>query len=656
MLTIDFETKSYADLTQVGVWAYSEDPTTEIICACWKIDDEPIQEWWPGKNKNDAMPNDLYIHVHLHKEIEAHNVAFERSIWENVLFPQYGWSKPLVETWRDTMAVACYYAMPAGLDKLARACGFSGKDPEGVRLITKYSKLYLKTAREIIPPEDFDKFVNYCRQDVILEAAVSDWLGDLPDDELETFLLDQKINLRGLYLDQDGIDDATAIVDQRETELIAKFRKLTGINPSQRKEVLLWFQTQGVYLANLQADYLNDLFDDIPFGPARTAMDIRLEISKASTKKLDAMTRQRGSDGTAKFQLRYHATQTGRWAGQGFHPLNLSRGFENVDPEALVRDIGYRSARWLDLLYGSALDAVGKASRHWIRAHKGNKLIAGDFVSIEAVILACQAGETWKIDAFRRGDKLYELMGDMIYGLEPGTVTKATHPIERHDGKTGELAFGFGGAVGAWRRFDKSDRHDDEAVVSFCRAWRARHPEIVDDWYQTGVAAIEAVRDKKIVTFGHFSFEPIDEWLAMTLASGKRIWYFAPKLEQRMTRRHKPELNEDCRDGTCSCRLETVLTYMSVKTGQWKRIGTYGAKLVENRVQATAREVLVPSMKRAEKYGYHVILNMYDEIVSEVPIGFGSVKEFNELIEPQEDWCSDWPIRAETWEGDRFRK
>lgn len=438
-ITIDFETKSQSDLKKVGAWAYSEHPSTDVICVCWGIDNQPIQSWYPGKNATDEMPKDLRIAIVLGHCVEAHNVAFEYSVWANVLAPKYGWMLPLDHQWRDTMAAAAYMAMPTGLDRLAYALKFQGKDAEGARLISKYSKLHLKTAKSIIPPEDLMKFVAYCEQDVRIEQSVGDYLGDLPDAEVEIFLLDQIINKRGIYLDLAGIENATAVVEMRSADLEEEFKRLTGgIGPTKREQLLVWFAGQGLTLENMQAEYLEELLEDgeVPAGPARRALQIRLAINKASTKKLDAMARQRGADGRARFQSRYHGAATGRWTGSGFQPLNLNRGFEDVPPNELVENIAERDPKLLDLIYGDAMDAVAKASRHWLMAQPGYDIISGDFVSIEAVILACLAGEEWKVDAFRRGVKIYEHMADKIFKLEPGTVTKHSHPAERQDGKT----------------------------------------------------------------------------------------------------------------------------------------------------------------------------------------------------------------------------
>lgn len=674
-ITFDFETKSFADLTKVGAWAYSQHPTTQIICAAYGIDDKEIQTWWPGKklkgvqawpNKCVAdyrpqMPYDLYLALRFNQTIEAHNVAFERSAWTNIMVPQFDWLDVQPKQWLDTMAVACYYALPAKLDMLLRALHFQGKDPDGNRLITKYSKLYLKTAKEEIPQDDFDKFVAYCVQDVKCEQSVSDYLGPLPDRELPVFHLDQAINLRGLYLDVAGIKAAIQIVEERSAELTKEFVELVGLRPTQRERLLEWFEAEGLILENMQKAYLEELLEDgeIPQGPARRALEIRLAINKASTKKLDAMMRQieNNADRRARFQTRYHGAATGRWTGGGFQPLNLNRGFDDVSPDQLVRDIMYRSAKWLDCLYGDAMGAVGKASRHWIMAEPGNQIYAGDYTSIEAIILAVLAGEQWKIDAFANGEKIYERTADKIYKLPKGTVKKKTHPNERKDGKTCELAFGYQGALGAWLKFDSSGRHSDEQIIAFCKAWRAEHPMIVKLWENLQRCAIKAVRTGKKQTYRMISFEPHDNWLSMILPNGKRIWYWKPQV--RIVRPHwcHPETKEKCRDGTCGHDHVPQLSYMSRKDGQWKRVTTYGGKLTENACQATSREILVPAMMRCENAGYHVILTVYDEIVSETKKGFGTKQEFTDLMAgPLPDWAEGWPISVDAWVGDRYKK
>lgn len=673
---IDFETKSYADLGLVGAWQYSLHPTTEIIVLCWRIrhgpsEDVPepsvpeVKHWvpYPPGSFGNTMPRDLYLAIQAGYEVEAHNYSFEMAHWTNIMVPRYGWAPIRAEQWRDTMAVACYYAMPAKLESLLRALGMPGKNAEGGRLITKYSKLYLPSSwKGPIPPEDMAKWITYCKEDVLREEAVSDYLGDLPDRELPVFLLDQEINLRGLRLDRAGIDAASRVVEQRAAELHEAFRSITGLNPTQGAKIIAWAAERGVVLENMTADYLEGLLEgDMPAGPVRDALMIRLKINKASTKKLAAMARQSSATGRALWQQRYHGAQTGRQTGSGFQPLNLTKSWEDIEPDMLVRDIMHRDPSWLDAVYGDAMEAVSKASRHWIVAEEGHQIYAGDFVSIEAVICAVLAGEEWLVEAFRQGVPIYELEAEKVHGLPPGTVTKATHPRERQDGKTCSLAFQYQGALNAWLKFDDSGRHTDDRIIEICKAWRAAHPAIVQFWRDLEEAAIDAVKEPGVMFFAGESpiaFQIVDEWLSMILPNEKRIWYREPTLKVKPPAWHQPATKEDCRDGTCRCRPQAQLTYKAQKEGQWKEVSTYGGKLAENACQAVSREYLIPSMLNVRKHGYPIILSVYDEVVCEVPDGHGSKAEFEELLAnaPGREWASGWPIRVDAWVGSRYKK
>lgn len=676
MITGDFETKSYADLKKVGAWVYSEDATTEIICFCYGIDDQPIQSWWPGKpgvKLVQGMPADLYMAIMLGHHFEAHNVSFERSIWTNIMMKRFGWVEILPHQWRDTAAVARYYGLPAGLDKLAHALGYEGKDPAGSKLITKYCKLHLKTAKTVIPPEDFEKFVAYCIKDVEIEQSISDYLGDLPDREIPVFLLDQEMNLRGLRLDQEGIENATAVVEERSEELNAKFEELVGIAPTKIAKCMEWFREQGLdeeVLPDLRADTIDELLEEGRLGqcPARKALELRREVAKASTKKLATMARQSGKDGRARYQQIYHGAGTGRNTGTGFQPLNLNRGYDaektGYTPEQVVRDIGYRNPAFLDALYGDAMDCVAKASRHWIMADDGKIIRSGDFVSVEAVILACLAGEEWKVQAFREKKAIYALAACNIHGIDIAEAEKgdkyfkANYGDQRQDGKTGELAFGYQGALNAWLKFDSSGRHSDEAIIGFVRGWRRGHPMTTLFWRKMEECAIAAVDNPgSVQSYRQIGFQTVDEWLTMILPDGKRLWYFKPELRMGMPPWHKPKANPDCAEGTCDCQPRPFLTYMAWKFGQWRRVSTYGGKLTENAVQATSRQALVPATLALKEAGYNLIMTVYDEIVTEDDEGFGSIEEFTEIMRRcPGKWAEGWPINVDVWQGRRYKK
>jgi DNA polymerase len=667
ILTHDFETQSEADLMKVGAWAYSEHPSTRVICASWALDDSLIGSWAnPDVAPNFECPSQKGLGrlMELAEDsdvlFEAHNAAFEYAVWHNVMVPRHGGPPIPVERYRDSMAVACYYALPAALDNLCKVLGLPGKDPAGARLITKYSKLHLKTAQRDIPPEDVEAFVGYCEQDVDQEREVGRVLGSLPEEEERVFVHDFRVNARGLGLDAGGIVTAREVVDSRAEELAADFREITDLNPGQTVKVLAWFRENGLPdLENLQKDTLGDLLDedDLPSREVRDALLIRREHSRASTRKLDAMARQRGRDGRARFQTRYHGAVTGRNTGTGFQPLNLSRGFDKMDPEQLVRDIMRGDARWLNCLYGDTMTAIGKASRYWIVPDEGHRIVAGDFVSIEAIILAVLAGEEWKVEAFRDEVLIYERMAEKIHGLPVGSVSKETYPMERQDGKIGELAFGYQGALGAWRNFDHSDRHEDGDILGFVRAWRSEHPATTDFWRCLGDAALAATqRPGSCYGYRDVGFERVDGWLTMILPNDKRLWYWAPETRMMMPPWHKPRELEECAAGECGHEPRPTLTYQCQKEGRWRRVHTYGGKLTENAVQATSRELLKPAELRADRYGYPVILSVYDEVVCEVPDGRGSDEEFQEIMEELPRWAENWPVRAEVWNGRRYRK
>ena len=236
-------------------------------------------------------------------------------------------------------------------------------------MIQKYSKLHLKNARRDIPEEDLEKWVRYCGRDTLQERGVGAILGELPEPEETIYLHDFKVAARGLRIDRVGVLKARRVVEQRSRELEEEFRKLTGIGPGQVAKTLAWLAGRGLVLDDLQKNTISDLLespDAPPQGELRRVLEVRLQHAKASTKKLDAMLNQCGKDGRARFQTRYHGAATGRNTGSGFQPLNLVRPYESMDPEQLVRDVGYGDPAWLDAIYGDAMDAVAKASRYWI--------------------------------------------------------------------------------------------------------------------------------------------------------------------------------------------------------------------------------------------------------------------------------------------------
>ena len=668
MIGMDFETVSEIDITKSNAWTYSEHPSTEVICLAWKIDDSPTEagvnypySTFGSEGRFKTMrhpPGHIAYGIRNNALFEAFNVPFEFSVWHNVMVKRHGWPEIAIERWRDPQAVAAYLALPLSLDALASALGFEGKDPQGKRLITKYSKLHLPTAKRYIPPEDVIAFTEYCIKDEDIEYNVSQWLGELPNDELRIWQHDLRTNLRGLYLDIPGIHDAIAIVEARSAELSDQFFELTELRPGQHAKVKQWLYDHGHELDDMQGETVKKFLeaDDIR-DVVREALGYRASFNKASTKKLASMLRNAASDGRARFQYRYHGTITGRNSGSGFQPLNLTRNDDRIPPGMLIRDIGYRNAKYLDAIYGDAMDAVSKSMRHYITAAPGKRLIVGDYTSIEAIVLAVLAGEQWKIDAFHNKEKIYERTADKIYKLPPGTVNKKDHPDKRQDGKVCELMAGYQGSVGGWRKFDSSDRHSDDEVRAIVYAWRDEHPYTVDFWGDLEGAGMRVIQGGDEEQVGeHLLMGMEGGFMYMEAPDNKRMWYPEPYLAMAMPGWHNPTDDEECAAGVCECKPNLQIHYKAWQEGQWRVVRTYGGHLAENACQFIARQLLMPAYLRALDHDYFVTLTVYDELMAEMEYGHGSAKELKELMEVPPKWAHDWPINAECWEGERYRK
>ena len=646
MLIIDFETRSEVDVTRAGSWVYSQDPSTDVICACWADAELPpesfVTRWVPGDSER---PNDSIL--------MAYNVSFERSIYENILVPRYGWPEDV--EWLDLAAVTSYFGLPRGLGSALNALGLGAKDSAGKGLITKYSKLYLKTALRTIPPDDLQRFVDYCEEDVRQTKKLYHFLGWLPDIEDPRYDLHQEIAHYGFHLDVEGLSAAYDTREEVINEVTTRFHELTGLNPTQRDAFLRWCSDQGQPLENLQAAYVLETLPTLT-GTVAEAVRLRQDVAKTSTSKLDAMIRQCAGDGRARYQTIYHGTRTGREAGTGIQPLNFPRGWEDTDPEALVENIKH-GGEWLTMLYGQPIGAISAALRHFITATPGNTLYVGDFVSIEAVVLAALAGNEKRLDLFRAGGKVYERTADAVFKLPPGTVTKDTHPKERQVGKICELACGYQGALGAWRRFDSSDTFADEEVKAFVKAWREENSDTVDLWYALEHAAFRTVRTGEPQKVRELTFRVEGSWLSVELPNEKKIWYFDPQIRMKM-----PVWHSECdpRLG-CNCQPKATVTYMNPSSGAWFRDVGYGGKWAENITQAVAREILYDAMAAVAKHGWHkppkrgIVLSVYDEIALDHP-SWLSEAEFRGALQEREPWSASWPIGIDTWVGPRYKK
>jgi DNA polymerase len=699
VIFVDFESRSRIKLPDVGAWRYAEDETTEILFLGWKVKGSEERNLWvpPVTCKIlgiDCMPFPQKILDHIAKDgvFESHGVQFERSMWIHQLNKRFG--IPIPTKWRDSMAACAYKAVPLKLEHAGKALGLQElKDDRGKYLInqlTGYKGPTKKQPDRIYreEPDLMHEFGEYCKQDTVSEECLSDDLGDLPPTEQRIWVMDQIINQRGVKIDVEAIKAGFRIIECLEGELEVELASITGdevTTGNQVAKMKKWLLTEDVAAPNLQAETVEELVKTKGISKkAKRVLEIRAALSKSSTKKLTRMIQSVNRDGRLRGLLQYHGAGTGRWAGRGAQPHNLPRGSlekycemmfgkGNASYENMVATMEYlidcikiadcedntqKAIDTLKFAFGDVMEAISTAIRGMFCAEEDSNLMVADFAAIEAVVTAWVAGEEWKLEAFRSINSGEKYKGaDDIYCATAAEifnrpVSKKTDPDGRQIGKVCELAFGYQGGIGAWRKFDSSDRYSDDEVNEFKTSWRDKHPATVALWKGLEYAAIQTVKTGKPNSYRTITFELVVEngknWLTCVLPNGKKIWYLDPVVTR--------ELLPWDTDGT---KFGDKLSYMgrdNKKNGIWGRVFTYGGMLTENVVQAISREIMVEAMIRVERLGYEILLTVHDEIIAEVKKIFGSLTQFCAEMKAELPWLPGCPINVAGWIGPRYMK
>lgn len=678
---IDFETRSACDLIKAGSDVYSQDPSTEVLCMAFCFEDGPIRLWTPQENNLNEL-NPLLIAVEKGATIIGHNVGgFEFPIWNNVCTLKYGWPELKIEQCVDTMAMAYAMALPGSLDNASKAAGIQyTKDMKGHRIMLQLSQPRKRNKDGSViwwekedVPEKFEHLYTYCIQDVLVEKELSKRLLPLKANEQNLWVLDHKINRRGVRVDIDSAKKALKLVDlqkevaDKEIRRISKGAVTTCNSVGQISDFLKY---RGIEVESLaKADVLELLSQEIP-KDCREVLELRKETAKTSTAKIKAMIKGVGLDGRMKGLFQWHGAGTGRWAGRRVQLQNLPRPM--IDQwqiewvfSALKRDSIHDVLEEIELFHGKPLSVLSDCLRGFLCAAEGHDFIGCDFSAIEARVLAWLAGEDRVLNVFKGNGKIYEHEASGIYNVTVDAVTKE----QRQIGKVATLALGYQGGVGAFQSMAVVyGVHVEDALAEEIKVkWRALNPNIVQFWWDIEEAALGAVKYKKQTSAGNkyaqVQFTVNGSFLWCRLPSGRVLCYPYPKLttvklikdaETKRVRKYNDEKDQDRTDYF----EKEALSYMSVDsyTKKWTRIQTYGGKLTENVTQAVARDLLSDSLIRLEEEGYPVVMHVHDEAVVEVPKGFGSVKQVEDLMSASEPWAEGLPVGAEGWRGERYRK
>jgi DNA polymerase len=648
----DYETRSRVRLNLVGAHRYAADPHTEILCAAYAVDDQPVQLWTPG----DAVPS-VFVEAARNPAwlVVAHNDQFETVIEQHILAPRYGWPLIPVERHACTLSMCLAYGLPARLSAAADALELSNrKDRAGEKLMHQTSKPR-RPHKDENPDQVYwfddqdrlDRLYSYCKQDVDVERELFERLPLLPPTEQALWGLSCRINSRGFRVDRSFAEAAHRVVRSAAPEIDQELAAITGgavTSINQVAKLLQWLQAQGLALQKLDRKAIEKqlLATELP-AQVQRVLELRLGGAQAAARKLNSLLVRAGDDDRVRGAFRYHGASTGRWAGEGYQPQNLKRPVVD-DLDAAIAAVATGDYEHVRKLYSRPLSVVGDCSRSMICAAPGHMLIGADFSSIESRVLAWVANEQWKLDAYRRfdatrdpADEPYRVTAAQIFHTTPNKITDD----QRKVGKTCDLAFGYMGGLNAWRKFEP-DRFTDDEVKRFNREWRAAHPKIKAFWYQIDRAAWDAAHERgRVVSRGRVAFKCIGAFLHLKLPSGRKLAYPLPHIEI-----------EDERNRTVVFADNAAGQFRDCRHGN----GAYGGLWTENVVSGIARDLLADAMLRIEAPGYPIVLHVHDEIVAEVPEGFGSTEEFTSLMTRKPAWALDLPIAAKAWSGMRYCK
>lgn len=667
-LSIDLETYSTVSIGAAGSYRYILDPSFEILLFAYSLDGMPVEvidvasgQVIPLWLKN-ALKNSLYIK-------HAYNAAFE---WF-ALSKYLGWLPP--DQWRDTMLHALYCGYPASLDAAGRAMGL----PEDKKKLTtgkaliRYFCVPCKPSNangnrtRNLPKHDPAKwklFKEYNGQDVVTEMEIDRRLSTFPvpafvQKQWET---DLTMNARGVAADMEMVSGALVIGATVKSQLMAEARQLSGLdNPNSIKQLARWLTEatdSDAEITSVTKETVATMLKQPQPANVQRMLEIRQELGKTSTKKYDALETCIADDGRVRGLLQFYgANRTGRWAGRLVQVQNLPRTYTHPLPPArqLVKD---RNIDGLRLMYGSINDTLSQLIRTAFVATPGNVLIDADFSAIEARVISWLAGQEWRLEVFRTHGKIYEASASQMFHVPIEKIKKGNPEYAlRQRGKVAELALGYQGGVSAMRRMDTGHNLDDlsdDEVKGIVDRWRETNSMIRDLWNIVDSAAVTVITNGGAQTIRSETTDAVitlaceldvitgTRYMTILLPSGRKLYYPSPEIG--VNRWGNPSVSYMGQNQT---------------TKRWERVETYGGKLVENIVQAIARDCLAIAIENLEAQGLHVVFHIHDEVVIDTPAWADNdtmLDTVTKIMTKPIPWAQALPLNADGWVDKFFKK
>lgn len=682
---IDYETRSAVDLKKTGHHIYATSPTTDALCMAYALDEEDIKLWvlgepMPGVFKDYAEDPEVMF--------TAHNAAFEFHMWNFVCAKNYGWPQIPMNRFDCTMVRAFAMGLPGALEKAAKAVGMPyEKDMHGYRVMMQLCKprsgpiddcgtcrgkglmnmagfwetcycVQWWESRDSTPKVDirqkYQDLYKYCPQDVVVARELDKRVLPLSPHERKIWLLDQKINFRGVQLDERAALSAIEMVKTEQLKFNGLMKEKTNgfVNTCNSSvKMAVWITDQGVDCASVAKAFVLDMLelDDLP-NHVRDVLHLRQEASKSSTAKLKAMITGKSPDGRVRGCFQYNgAASTRRWAGRRIQLQNIKRPDLDQEEIDLIMDnlsqVPPEEAKaYLDIFHGSVISPISDCVRAMLCAAPGKTLYSPDYSAIEGRVLAWLAGQEDKLAIYRSHGKVYEATAAELFGINFDDVTKKQRLI----GKVCELALGYQGGLGAFQSMAKIyfiKIPDTQAELHKIN-WRRANPFIVQYWYDLERAAMAAVahpgqkfavgpRGRQVTFLVSGSF------LFCKLPSNGVVPYPYPKIKKVMT----PWGEE-----------KDAVTYKATVFGKFVTKVAYGGLICNNVTQSTARDLLAQAMLRFDELGHPIVMHTHDEVVIEKENGLLDITEVENIMCELPLWARDLPVTSNAWIGSRYRK
>lgn len=647
VLGIDIETYSSVDLLKCGLYKYAESDDFTILLFAYACDDKPVQI--VDLASGESIPERIFQAL-TDKDIlkTAFNASFER-----ICIGKYFGVVLPINQWECTMVRGAMLGLPLSLAQVSKVLGLEDQKMAEGKALIKYFSLPCKPTKvnggrtRNLPehaPDKWATFKMYCVRDVEVERSIRNKTKafQIPETEKELYAIDQRINDRGVLLDMDMVHNAIRMDTIYKGKLSSEAAAMSGLNnPNSVAQLRAWLEEQtGEAVSTLGKKDIPDLLKNASSDIVERMLRIRQELGKTSTKKYEAMAKAACADNRVRGLLQFYgANRTGRWAGRLVQVQNLPQNhIEDLD---LARNLVKEGdLEILEMMYGNVPDTLSQLIRTAFIAKPGHTFIVCDFSAIEARVIAWLAGEQWRMDVFRTHGKIYEASAAMMFHVPVESITKTDS--RRQKGKIAELALGYQGGVGAMKTMGGEKMGLSEAEMQeIVTNWRKANPAIVGLWEEVNTAAMACIESKQAITIrGGIKISMQLGALMVRLPSGRSLSYPRPCVGEN-------------RFGSKSICYEGL----NQVTKQWGSQETYGGKLVENIVQAIARDCLAVTIVRLEKKGYPIVFHVHDEVIIEARTdGSQTLEEIESVFKEPIPWAEDLPLKGAGYMTDYYLK